>query len=495
MLTVSTKKAIARRRPRLESCWSCAATVIICAGFLSAPAGAATWDHAHGDAANSGFADVATDAAQQPLATQRGMGSFASGVGPVIGPDGTVYLGSEQGVLWALHADGSPYWHRALDRPGESIKAPPVVDTDGAIYVVSTYEYTDNRVNPPVKHRETRLYRFTPGGGVGWAMPLPDHGSIAQGPDQGVVSAPLNVLHENGTTTILISAGYPGRSAYETRLIGMSNSGALAGDIRLGLLNYGDVTGNSGLTFVWPFGFAPTQGTSSANLPDNTAMPMPGVALAGSDIVATDGFHSVIHLGFNPAAGFTVRSHLDRDGMIALTGASVLPNGESVSGERDMHLDDNKVKIDNGHLLFTGPLETEVANANFDVASMPAHTADGRIVFAAPGALQVLDGQTPLANIGYGAETIATPAISRNDIFVSTANSLRSYDVKSLTLISAYGWVGGGLSSPAIGPTGRVYALASNTLYIWPAPYCVEHPGAPRCGVLHNEDNLKHSRP
>ena len=145
------------------------------------------------------------------------MGSFASGVGPVIASDGTVYLGSEQGVVWALHPDGTPYWHRALDRPGESIKAPPVVDTDGAVYVISTYEYTDQRVNPPVKHREARLYRFTSGSGIGWAATLPDHGSIVEGPDEGAVSAPLNILHQNGTATILIVAGYPKRSTYETR--------------------------------------------------------------------------------------------------------------------------------------------------------------------------------------------------------------------------------------------------------------------------------------
>jgi outer membrane protein assembly factor BamB len=117
MLPSATKKAIATRR--LRSCWSRPATVIICTGLLSVPADAASWDHAHGDAANSGFADVATDAARQPIVTKQGMGSFASGVGPVIASDGTVYLGSEQGVVWALHPDGSPYWHRALDRPGE----------------------------------------------------------------------------------------------------------------------------------------------------------------------------------------------------------------------------------------------------------------------------------------------------------------------------------------------------------------------------------------
>lgn len=459
------------------------------------PAAAASWDHAHGDAANSGFVDLPTAPPKQPLATRQGMGSFASGVGPVIAADGTVYLASEQGILWALHADGSPFWHRALDKPGEAVKAPPVVDSDGAIYVVSNYDYTDHRVSPAVQHRETRLYRLAPGGGIGWSVRLPDHGSILVGPDEGVVTAPLNILHQNGTTTILIVAGYPKRSSFETRLIGISNAGALAGDTRLGLLNYGDVVGDSGLMWGAWFGFSPTIVPGPQNIPAHVVMPMPGVALAGTDIVASDALHAILHLGFDPAAGFTLRSHLDRGGMVALTSASVLPNGESVSGERDMHLGDNRVRIDNGHLLFTGPLETQVADAAFDVTTMPAHTADGRIVFAVPWYLQVLDGQTPLATVTYGADTIAAPAISRDHIFVSTANALRSFDVHSLASTGEFDWLGGGLSSPAIGPTGRIYALAGNTLFIWPAPLCVEQPRSRRCLALHLGGTLHHSLP
>ncbi len=68
---------------------------------------------------------------------------FAPGVAPVFGPDGTVYLGDEQGVLFALHADGSIAWKQQLG-PGQSIQASPVVDTDGSIYVVG-----EHAVNAP----------------------------------------------------------------------------------------------------------------------------------------------------------------------------------------------------------------------------------------------------------------------------------------------------------------------------------------------------------
>ncbi len=203
---------------------------------------------------------------------------------------------------------------------------------------------------------------------------------------------------------------------------------------------------------------------------------MQGVALSGDDIVATDVFHSVVHLGFDPAAGFTERSRLDRDGIVALTGATVLPNGESVTGETDMHVDEEHgLTADGGHLLFTGPLETQVADSIVP-DSTPAHTGDGRIVLANSGGLVTFDGQTPLNYVEYPAQTIAAAAISRNDIFVSTASSLRSYDVGSLALVGEFDWASGGLSTPAIGPTGRIYALAANQLYVWPAPRCVEDP-------------------
>jgi hypothetical protein len=59
------------------------------------PTRASTWDHFHGDAANSGFANVDTLPATRASAAVPNIGTYAPGSGPVIGPDGTVYLGDE----------------------------------------------------------------------------------------------------------------------------------------------------------------------------------------------------------------------------------------------------------------------------------------------------------------------------------------------------------------------------------------------------------------
>ena len=87
---------------------------------------------------------------------------------------------------------------------------------------------------------------------------------------------------------------------------------------------------------------------------------------------------------------------------------------------------------------------------------MPAHTADGRIVF---GALGFARSGRPdaIGHIGYGGKP-SPRRRSHATISSSRPRVLCSYDVKSLAFISEYDWAGGGLSSPAIGPTGCVYA-------------------------------------
>jgi outer membrane protein assembly factor BamB len=140
-----------QRRPRSAVALAAVGALVL-AGL---PARASTWDHFHGDAANSGFADVPTLPANRASAIVPNIGTYGPGAGPVIGPDGTVYLGDEGGVLRAFHADGSFYWQRTL---GESIKASPVVDADGSIYVVGIGTYLDHRVNPAVTRFTSTLY-------------------------------------------------------------------------------------------------------------------------------------------------------------------------------------------------------------------------------------------------------------------------------------------------------------------------------------------------
>src|SRR5690242_13379585 len=85
--------------------------VIVFAGMLasaaSLPAQAQSWPRPHADGANGSFLDVTTAPAKTAPITIPGLGTFAVGAGPVVAPDGTVYLGTREGKLVALHPDGS----------------------------------------------------------------------------------------------------------------------------------------------------------------------------------------------------------------------------------------------------------------------------------------------------------------------------------------------------------------------------------------------------
>src|SRR5262249_41431047 len=89
---------------------------------------------AYGGPSNDGFTDVVTAPAATPLMTINNIGTFAPGVAPVFG-NGLLYIGNEQGTLFAFRPDGTEVWRSRL--PGERvIKASPVVGADGSIYVV-----------------------------------------------------------------------------------------------------------------------------------------------------------------------------------------------------------------------------------------------------------------------------------------------------------------------------------------------------------------------
>jgi outer membrane protein assembly factor BamB len=98
------------------------AVALLAATCLGAGAsGARAWDHAHGDPANTGFIDVKTAPAAAPVRVVRGLGLSAPGSGPVIGPDGTVYVGNNTGELRAFRPNGDLKWQARI--PGRGILA------------------------------------------------------------------------------------------------------------------------------------------------------------------------------------------------------------------------------------------------------------------------------------------------------------------------------------------------------------------------------------
>lgn len=130
------------------------------------------------NAANQGFAAVTTGPANIfKWKVEIGPVSFAS---PVIGNDGTVYIGNLLGELVAVSPTGAILWKRTLDQRGSIISASPAIDSNGNIYVVTTYRATvrDHRSGETVtsKVANSKLHSIAPDGSLRWTFPFPVSG-------------------------------------------------------------------------------------------------------------------------------------------------------------------------------------------------------------------------------------------------------------------------------------------------------------------------------
>ena len=69
---------------------------------------------------------------------------------PAVGTDGTIYVGTWKGSLWAINPNGTPKW---VFRAGNEIKSSPAVSADGTVYFGS---------------RDRKLYALRPDGKKRW---------------------------------------------------------------------------------------------------------------------------------------------------------------------------------------------------------------------------------------------------------------------------------------------------------------------------------------
>src|SRR5215471_4446079 len=126
--------------------------------MATADLGRAQWKTAHANPANTSSVKVTTIPASHPIGFAD-VGPLADGVNPVVGSDGTVYIGNTRGELIALLRDGTPFWRRQLDATYGGIYTSPVIGQDGSIYVVSRAIHHDSN---NYKHSYSYLHKFTP---------------------------------------------------------------------------------------------------------------------------------------------------------------------------------------------------------------------------------------------------------------------------------------------------------------------------------------------
>ena len=455
---------------------------------LAAPAtNALAWEFAHGDRDNSGFANVVTAPAKKAPITVPGLGRFALGAGPVVAPDGTVYLGTNEGKLIARRADGSPFWSRDIT-PGQSIVASPAIASDGSIYVIGVRTVRDNRVDPPVTTVTSTLHHFNNSGAWLNQIAFPQHeesGAAAFGPP--------NIWRSGGTEAIMVPTVYRHKygGGHTLRLIAFSLTGQVLDD-KVVISIVPQVVGGSGRPgwvdasclapiVGWPLCLGYSEFTPpDAAGPVIKAPPVPGVGIftfAGGGtpfILVSDHYKDLVGYTFSGQRfGEIFRVH--ENDFFMRTPPMILPDGHTLIGLESLSRDNIGAEEANrgGRITFTKPNSNAIAPVKLVnvVWAAPTRMADGRVALVDRlGNVLVMQDGRLVNSMNGGGGSIASAAASRTHIFVSGHNGFVTYDTNALAEVARIDWVGGGRNPPAIGPQGHVYAIASDILFVFPPP-------------------------
>lgn len=405
------------------------------------------WPVSRGNPAATGANNIETSAAERPSIISRGFGRFADGVGPVISADNTMVLASWDGKITVLQ-NGNPFWSRQLNS-GFTIQSTPAIASNGNIYVLSSYTYTDHRVTPAVKRFEVEINGFDPGGGwlFHYPVPAPAGGAIA--------TAPLNIMRApGGAELIVFPIRYrpPASTSNIVHLYAYSLTGSL--EAKVSVLAYTAPIESDG----FPDGGFSVPQTYSDQLTEPVKYSVPGVAVTPGDpsiVVLNNGMNALISYRFDGTTFQELWRYNANEAteVRPLSAPAVRSDGITFAAYSNRYYGHNNV----GQVV--------AADGMAGTYAPPAIAPNGRVVFTSR------IGKMHVAGIGereITADTIAPAAISRNFIYVSVSRGLISYRLSDFTLASVYEWPDGdrgGRSEPVIGPNGFIYALAGNKLY------------------------------
>lgn len=138
-----------------------------------------SWPQFHGEAPSQGSLLEVTDPAFRPI-WEFDVGPFDAGKpqgSPVVGPDGTIYIGNLDGDIIAVNPDGTEAWRATT--PFLIFSAPAVAD-DGTIYAIGTSFIPD--VEPGDNKFRATLITLAPDGTVLDLSIVPDQGFTAGSP-------------------------------------------------------------------------------------------------------------------------------------------------------------------------------------------------------------------------------------------------------------------------------------------------------------------------
>lgn len=414
----------------------------------AAPAAADGWPVAHGNPANTSYQNVVTAPAAAPLRVVEDLGTFADGISPIVSHAGHVFLGTQEGKVIALRADGTRWWEHQMDS-GWVVRSTPAVNSRGELFVLASRVMTDHRGDVEVQRIQSQLLGFAEGGALLFqaAVPLRGRGGIS--------TAPLNIVRGPADDEFIVfPLRYASEDGYfnEVRLLAFSRFGVVEGDVRVASL-----VGSTGNDIWWGVGFRVTFERDPADLPFyqppllGAAVPH-GNGLDSSIVVVNDGMGSVARYRFTGrfAEGFI---EIER----------------WTQGGRDAAISDPVVAL-NGVVLFNRPgdvliLQTDgtdqIRKVSHYSEAPPAVLPNGRVINSA---LDEAGGAAGPAQV----DSRVAPSASRNYLYSAGENYLTTFRIEDLAPVENYAWHHGGRWQPAIGPLGHVYALTYNKLHIFP---------------------------
>jgi hypothetical protein len=409
------------------------------AAMFAAPLNAQTWDQAHGDSTNSGYANVKTAPATGSPRIIGSHGPFAPGAGFAIASNGYFFVGNDSGGVFGFSADGSTKPFVAQLENGESIAGAPLIGPNDDVYVVA------------VKGRGTRqpessLSRFTIGGVAKERQLFPQHG----GSRGEVMGAPVVFRTGNGANALIATVvAYPNQvsGGYETRLITFVNGNPFI-DQRVDVL-------------------VPETGEAADVVAKGQIKPRGGVAIitpgSGNQpyFLVSDGFQSLSGFRFTNG-GLVEDFHLRDDSRFhSIVGTPML----TVDGYYYVGTTKGLMIGHPGNQL---PLFTKKEmKTNAPAAAL---RKPGRVAVGGGHPVDLYSGTQPGSSWHHGGETHTAIAASYTHFYVSYTDALLTFDNQNVQLSGRFDWSGGGQNPPAIGPKGHVYAIAGNNIYVFPPP-------------------------
>ena len=420
--------------------------------------GARIWTQFHADEPNQGFLAVRSEPALQPKwSVEIGPVSYSS---PAVGDSGTIYVGTTDGRLVAVSPEGVVLWTETFN--DSVIVTSPAVGEDGNVYIVLNFRTPSGMIPFLASFTSMGDYRWTHAFLQGLdGFPFTTASVKCSGTSSDfALFLPLLLSNkdydpyagetaENGLDELLILKD---SAVVDRKVIGGCPSARGGGDIGF-------------LADVWDFLSGDWTGEITSDpIYEQLGWLQPTVAVVsyrtlvtGRFAVVADTCHGLRLTGFkvsSPPEIHRLWTYEDDSDEILYSSPAVFPSGLTVIGSKD-----GRVQAFDVSGVSTRPEERLWKyDAGEPVMATPA--SFGRQVYVASlRHLHVLDYNGELLHkTTLAGQTVASPALSGSFVYVSTLGGLQTFRFDLSDPIMAVGG-SGGLSSPALGPDGTVYAV------------------------------------